>query len=164
MFQYSLFAPWRRGIEEWFFRNQQDGLAERSWVHGIPGTRFSIVCCGKVRDQIGRRNEEANRNWFGYRGRTQTIAAEEQDKKDAGEAVRQNGLAAERKRKQAAADARYTRVKAEEGVKAAEERAKIRTACRVIYDKTADTKIGDLTVREAQQVQACQVLGLYSSR
>jgi hypothetical protein len=92
------------------------------------------------------------------------IAAEEQDKKDAAEAVRQNGLAAERKRKQAAADARYARVKAEEEVKAAEERAKIRTACRVIYDKTADRKIGDLTVREAQQVQACQVLGLYSSR
>lgn len=43
----------------------------------------------------------------------------------------------------------------------AEEQGKVRAACRQVYDKTADKKVGDLTVREEQQVRACQALGLY---
>lgn len=41
------------------------------------------------------------------------------------------------------------------------ERAKIRDACALIYSKTVDKKISDLTVRETQQVQACQTAGMY---
>ena len=33
--------------------------------------------------------------------------------------------------------------------------------CAGIYKTTADKKVSDLTVKEAQQVQACQALGLY---
>jgi len=41
------------------------------------------------------------------------------------------------------------------------ERTRLRNKCAQIYDKTADKKISDLTVRESQQVQACQAAGLY---
>jgi hypothetical protein len=47
---------------------------------------------------------------------------------------------------------------------AAAERAKVRAACSVVYKNTANKKVGDLTVKEAQQVQGCQVLGLYPPR
>jgi len=84
-------------------------------------------------------------------------AAETQAKTDAAEAARQKQLAAERKRRQAEADARDARAKAEKDAKAAE----VRLACTVIYRNTADRKISDLTVKEEQQVRACQALGLY---
>ena len=87
--------------------------------------------------------------------------AEEQAKRDAAEAARRKRLAAEQKKKQAEADARYAKIKAEEDAKAAEERRKIRAACSVVYQNTADKKVGDLTVREEQQVRTCQALGLY---
>lgn len=81
-----------------------------------------------------------------------------QAKKNAAEAVRRRQLAAEQKRKQAEAQAADER-KAEEA--AAEERRKVRTACSTIYQNTVDKKISNLTVREEQQVRACQTLGLY---
>jgi hypothetical protein len=34
-------------------------------------------------------------------------------------------------------------------------------ACASVYQATIDKKVKDLTVREEQQVQACQVLNLY---
>jgi hypothetical protein len=77
------------------------------------------------------------------------------------EATRQRRLAAERKTKQAEDDARHAKVKAEQDARAAEERRQIRVACGALYQKTADKKIGDPTVREEQQVRACQALGLY---
>lgn len=40
----------------------------------------------------------------------------------------------------------------------------IRAACATIYRKTADKKVGDLTVAEEQDVRRCQNLGLYSPR
>lgn len=46
----------------------------------------------------------------------------------------------------------------------AEEQAKVRAACQQAYNKTADKKVADLTVREEQQVRACQALGLYPPR
>jgi hypothetical protein len=68
--------------------------------------------------------------------------------------------AAERKRKRAR-DAQH---EAEDRVRQAAEdakTAKIRAACTVIYARTVDKKVGDLTVRETQQVQACQLAGMY---
>jgi len=76
--------------------------------------------------------------------------AEAQRKEDAAEAARRKRLAAEQRRKQA-----------EEDAKAAEDRRRIRAACGVIYQRTADKKVSDLTVKEEQQVRACQGLGLY---
>jgi hypothetical protein len=84
-----------------------------------------------------------------------------QAKKDAAEAARRKRLAAQRKQKQAEADAQYTKMKAEEDTKAAEDRRKIRAACSNIYQSTVDKKVKDLSVREEQQVRACQALDMY---
>jgi hypothetical protein len=73
-------------------------------------------------------------------------------------------LAAGRKRKEAEAAARRAKIKAAEDAKAQEERAKARAACSAIYQSTIDRKVADLTVREEQQVRACQALGLYPPR
>lgn len=43
----------------------------------------------------------------------------------------------------------------------AEEAAKLRAACAAIHRKTANKKVSDLTVKEEQQVRACQALRLY---
>ena len=56
-------------------------------------------------------------------------------------------------------------IQAEERAKvearAAEERRRIRATCAAIYRNTANKKVSDLTVKEEQQVRACQILGLY---
>lgn len=83
--------------------------------------------------------------------------AEEQRKKDAAEASRRKRADASR----AEQNAQYAKYKAEEDAKAAEERRKLRAACTAIYHDTIDKKVKDLTVREEQQVRACQALGLY---
>jgi hypothetical protein len=80
------------------------------------------------------------------------------------EASRQRRLAAERKLNETERAARLARLRAEEGAKAAEERHKSRAACAVIYQNTIDKKVKDLTVREEQQVRACQTLDLYPPR
>jgi hypothetical protein len=67
-------------------------------------------------------------------------------------------LVAEQKRNQGLADIRYAKAKAAED---AAEKARIRAACATIYRNTADMKVKDLTVKEEQQVRACQALGLY---
>jgi hypothetical protein len=64
----------------------------------------------------------------------------------------------------AAARKRAAAVSASEAVEAqrrAEERSRLRKSCAAIYTTTIDKKVGELTVREEQQVRACQVLGLY---
>jgi hypothetical protein len=48
-----------------------------------------------------------------------------------------------------------------EEANAAFERRKIRVACSTIYRNTADKKLKDLTMKDEQQVRACQALGLY---
>jgi hypothetical protein len=78
------------------------------------------------------------------------VLAPEEAKKEELEAARQKRLTAERNRK-----------RAEEEAKSAEEQRKIREACSALYQNTADKKIKDLTVREDQQVRACQALDLY---
>jgi hypothetical protein len=70
--------------------------------------------------------------------------------------------AAEERKQKAVKDAtRAAQLKAEEDAKAAEERRKMRVACMTVYQATIDKKVKDLTVREEQQVRACQVLNLY---
>jgi hypothetical protein len=88
-------------------------------------------------------------------------AAEVQAKKDADAGLRRKQLAIEQKRKQAEADAQRLKVKTEEDAEAAEKRRRVRAACTEIYKNTIDKKVKDLTVREEQQVRACQVLGMY---
>lgn len=88
-------------------------------------------------------------------------AIEAQAKKAAAETARRKRLAAEQKRKQAEADARYAKMKGEGDARAAEEQRRLRAACSAIYKKTADTKLKDLTVKEEQQVRACQALNMY---
>jgi hypothetical protein len=96
------------------------------------------------------------------------VAAEEQaaiDRKKAiAEAARRKRLAEEQKKKDAERDARIAKSRAEEAAKAAEELRKIRAACSGIYQNTVDKKVKDLTVREEQQVRACEALGLYPPR
>jgi uncharacterized membrane protein len=58
-------------------------------------------------------------------------------------------------------EAEYKAWKDAEAIRTAAKEMKIRAACKVIYQKTADTKVKDLTVREEQQVRACQGLNLY---
>jgi hypothetical protein len=91
-------------------------------------------------------------------------AAEAQAKKDAAEAARRRQLAAEQKKKDAELNARIAKSRAEREAAAAEEERKLRANCTLIYQNTIDTKVKDLTVREEQQVRACQVLGLYPPR
>jgi hypothetical protein len=86
-----------------------------------------------------------------------------QSRRDVQEAP-QRRLAAERKQKEAAEAARLAKIKAVEDIKAAEDRAKTRAACSAIYQSTIDKKVKDLTVREDQQIRACQALGLYPPR
>jgi len=40
-------------------------------------------------------------------------------------------------------------------------RAELRARCAEVYKATIDKKVGDLTVREEEQVRACRTLGLY---
>jgi len=81
---------------------------------------------------------------------TTRIVSPELAKKEAAEAAHRKRLAAEQKR-----------TEDEERAKAAEERKRVRAVCAAIYQSTADRKISDLTVKEEQQVRACQALGLY---
>jgi hypothetical protein len=84
----------------------------------------------------------------------------------------ENATARERQRivdEQSAAEAKIqmaaaAKQQAKAQAKAAEERARLRAACSFIYDHTSDKKVGDLTVKEAQQVKACQTLNLYPPR
>jgi hypothetical protein len=80
------------------------------------------------------------------------------------EAARQQRLAADRKQKEANEAARLAQIQAEESARAAEERRKIRAACSAIYQSSIDKKVRDLTVREEQQVRACQASDLYPPR
>ena len=59
---------------------------------------------------------------------------------------------------------RSERAKAIEEAGAADERARVRAACTLAFDTTANKRVGDLTVKEEQQVRACQALNLYPPR
>ena len=116
----------------------------RKWhINGVSGERVDLEALRKQREA------------------EQAAEDAERVKNEAAEAARQKRLAAERRKRQAEEEARYAKMRAEEEAKAADERRKIRAACAVIYQNTADKKLKDLTVREEQQVRACEALGLY---
>ena len=79
-----------------------------------------------------------------------------QARKEAADAQRLKRLADEAKAK----SDQEEKIRAE---KAAQQET-ARSACSVIYAKTADKRIADLTVREEQMVKTCQTLGMYSPR
>jgi hypothetical protein len=113
-----------------------------------------------------------NRNWriSGITGeridleKRREIEALAQAKKDAIESERKKRLAAEQKKKNTELEARSVTAKAEQEQKDAEARRKLRANCTTIYQNTIDKKVRDLTVREEEQVRACQTLGLYPPR
>ena len=88
--------------------------------------------------------------------------AEREAKKTAAEATRRKRWAAEREKRAAEERARETKIRAEREARAAEERARLRAACSLIYKRVADKRMSDLTVKEAQQVRACEAQNLYS--
>jgi hypothetical protein len=137
--------------------------AENSRVRfdGVTGTRIDLE---KQRAEEAAAKTEQERIAAEKQAELDRIALNAEAKRDAAEAARQKRLAADRRKKQAEEDARYAQAKAEQDAKEADERRKIRAACSVIYEKTAEKKIRDLTVREEQQVRACQALGLYPPR
>lgn len=77
---------------------------------------------------------------------------------------REAAITAERKRREAQAAARAAKERGAREANAAEEARRIRANCEGIYKATADKKLKDLTVREEQQVRACQALGWYPPR
>jgi len=84
---------------------------------------------------------------------------------DAADAAREKRLADEQKKRDDAAKAAQ-RAKDDAARAAEEARAEAiarqaRAVCAQVYKSTADKKISDLTVREAQQVQSCQNLDMY---
>jgi hypothetical protein len=87
--------------------------------------------------------------------------SENEAKKDAEAAENAKRLEAEWLRKEAEANARLAKKRAEEQIRTAEESRKLRAGCALSYQNTADKKVRDLTVQEEQQVRACQALGLY---
>jgi hypothetical protein len=131
-------------------------LAEnhKTRIDGVTGERVDLE--KQLQELQASRDAEA-----AAQAEEERKAAEAQEKKEAAEAARQKRLAAEQKRKDAERDARIAKYRAEQEAAAAEDRRKVRAACSTIYQKTADMKIKDLTVKEEQPVRACQALGLY---
>jgi len=127
---------------------------QRFRIDGVTGETVNLEA--QLREIKVQRDAEA-----AAQAEQDRLAAEAEAKKAAAEAERKQKLTAERKRKEAEEAARLARIRAEENAKASAERARIRAACAVIYKATANKKVSDLTVKEAQQIQACQALGLY---
>ena len=90
------------------------------------------------------------------------MAAGEPDLEEAARAKKAMAEAALREKQNAEIAARAAKLRAEKAAQAAAERERSRIACASLYWATADKKIKDLTVREEQQVRACQALGLYA--
>ena len=76
----------------------------------------------------------------------------------------QERVKAEQAKQDAAESARRAKMRLEAEAKAEEERRNLRAACGQIYRGTANKKVSDLTVKEEQQVRACQTLGMYPPR
>ena len=51
--------------------------------------------------------------------------------------------------------------RAERDQKAAAQRAALRAKCEALYPGTIHMKMGDLTVEESRQIQACEQLAMY---
>jgi len=91
------------------------------------------------------------------------IAAQEaaDAKRKADELARRRRVAAERKKKEQEEAAALARIRAQEEAEAAAKAVKLKATCLLVYKSTIDKRTGDLTVRETEQVRACQALGYY---
>jgi hypothetical protein len=85
----------------------------------------------------------------------------EDEKKAAEEFARKKRTAAAQKKKQDEQNAKLVKIVEDLAAREAEERRKARETCAAVYKATANKKIADVTVKEAQQIQSCQALGLY---
>ena len=93
------------------------------------------------------------------RDRAELVKQAEADKKKARAAIKNDEELVQEK--EAARDEEQRQRRAEIERKEAME-TEARKNCHVIFQATADKKIGDLTVREEQTVHACQSLGYYN--
>lgn len=123
--------------------------------------------------KLKRESEEAVKEGADEAAKTERerVAAEEKaknlaerGKQEAAEAARRRRLADEKRLKDAEQDALRAKATAAEEAKAAAERRQLQDACVLIYKNTVNKKVGDLTVREEQQVRTCQALDLYPPR
>jgi hypothetical protein len=139
-------------------------LAEnlKTRIDGIAGERVDLASQLRELAERQRSEESAKAEQERIATEEQAKRAEAQGREQAAEAARRKRLAEEQKRKQAEADAQYAKVKSEGDAKKAEEVKRVRGNCKLIYDRTIDKKLTDLTVREEQQVRACQALGFYT--
>jgi hypothetical protein len=69
--------------------------------------------------------------------------------------------AEEQKRKRDEEQAREAKLTAEREKEEAAERKRLEAVCRMVYRSTIDKKKSDLTVRQEQQIKACDALGMY---
>ena len=109
--------------------------------------RIDVVTGERV-DLVARRNAE------------EAQATEQRRIMVVQEAERKEVLAAqeEQRRKREVAQAEERRKRE------AEDYAKDHAICVQVYKRTSNKKVSDLTVKEEQQVRACQLLGLYQPR
>jgi hypothetical protein len=149
---------WSR-TEETFLGSVKDDAAVRNAPLSEEGKEKAALAV-RAYDEVAKVEQE--RIAAEEKAEQDRIAAEKQAKEDAAAAARQKRRAAERKKKLAEDDARTAKAKAERDARAAEERRQVRAACSAVYQSTADKKIGNLTVREEQQVRACQALASLS--
>lgn len=138
-------------------------LAENA-SHRIEGPTVDLLDMQRRQDEALLKIKAEREAEAAARSEEARRVAEAQAKKAATETARQQRLAAERKKKQAEEEEIYAKKKAAEDAKAAEEQKRLRAACKTIYQTTVDKKLKDLTVREEEQIRACQALGLYQSQ
>ena len=136
-------------------------LAEnaRLRIDGVSGERVDLE--EQLRLTKARRDAEEAAE-AERRAKKAAAEAERRAKKAAAEAKHRKRLAAEREKRAAGERARAAKIRAEREAKAAEERARLRAACSLIYERIGNKMMSDLTVKEAQQVRACEALNLYS--
>jgi len=123
-------------------------------IDGVSGERVDLAA--QLREIEKKQEADA-----ATQAERESLAKEARVKVEEAEARKQAVEAARQRRKQDEADAQGAKLKAEERAKLREQRKLISANCKVIYEKTIDKKRSDLTVREDEQVRACQALDSY---
>jgi hypothetical protein len=139
-------------------------VGRTSRVEGTVGNQVDLadelraIKAKRAADQAAREAGEAARQAekAAVAERMRLSALEEKAKREEERAAQEEEQAKDMERQRIAAR--------EAAKKDAAERAKLSVACALIFKATADRKVGDLTVREAQQVKICQSLYMYPPR
>ena len=162
------------GFDKWFLvqscgtatsiygnnRQQLDDVAlfvKSQWMEYSGVNRVEVIESGDGCAKI-RVVDKADEGWVSEKLLQNTPEGERELARKRQEAAAQRAKQAAEQKKR---DIDLARLKTDEEAKVAAERATLRTNCALIYRNTANKRIGDLTVRESQQVQACQLLGLF---